>query len=129
MFNFNLKKTSIYKVVLWQRNIFLRFAKYEKKLFFIFFIITLLIFLYGFLPPNFSFNLNQKLLGFSTILLVFTIISWMKESFLKAQMRFELKAPLEQVDLNLAQFLSFRSARAVFKSIRFAKAKKLSRVR
>jgi len=128
MFNFNLKKTSIYKVVLWQRNIFLRFAKYEKKLFFIFFIIILLIFLYGFLPPNFSFNLNQKLLGLSTILLVFTIISWMKESFLKAQMRFELKVPLEQVDLNLAQFLSFRSAKAVFKSIRFAKAKNFPQV-
>ena len=128
MFNFDLKKTNIYRVVLWERNIFLRFVKYENKLFFFLFVIVFLIFLYGFVPPNFSVEFNRKLLSLSLLFLVLLIISWMKESFLNFQKRFETKIPLEMIILkpdeyNLAEFLSFKSAKAVFKSIRFAKSR------
>ena len=130
MFSFNLRKTNIYRVVFWERNIFFRFAKYEKKLFFILFIIVFLIFLYGFIPLNFSVEFNQILLGFSLVFLTLTIIFWMKESFLNFQKGFEVRIPLEKVILkpeeyNLAEFLSFKSAKAVFKSIKFAKSKKI----
>ena len=130
MFNFNLRKTNIYRVVLWERNIFFRFVKYEKKLFFTLFVIVFLIFLYGFVPPNFSVEFNRILLGLLLIFLTLTIIFWMKESFLNFQKKFKIKIPLKKVILkpeeyNLAEFLSFKSAKAVFKSIRFAKSKKI----
>ena len=130
MFNFNLRKTNIYRVVLWERNIFFRFVKYEKKLFFTLFVIVFLIFLYGFVPPNFSVEFNRILLGLLLIFLTLTIIFWMKESFLNFQKKFKIKIPLKKVILkpeeyNLAEFLSFKSAKAVFKSIRFAKSKNI----
>ncbi|XOB46359.1 MAG: AAA family ATPase [Candidatus Nealsonbacteria bacterium] len=133
MFNFNLRKTNIYQAVLRDRNIFFRFAKTEKKLFLTFSIIILLFFLYGFVPENFSLSFNRKLLGLSIILLVFSIVSWIKECFLSSRMRSKVKTPLKEIILepeehNLAEFLSFKVAKAVFKSIRFAKSKKISQI-
>ena len=130
MFNFNLRKTNIYQVVLWERNPFLKFAKVEKKLFWRLFIIVFILFLYGFtpLPGNFSNDINQKLLGLSLVFLALTIISGFGEYFLDSRKRkSELKIKLEDAALkpgeyNLAQFLSFETARAVFNSLKFAKS-------
>ena len=86
-FYFNLKTTPIYRAVKWEKYPIFRHAKALKKLLSIFFIIAFLLFLYGFLPENFSQTLNKKLLGFSLLLLVFTIIFWTLELFLGLKLK------------------------------------------
>ena len=122
VFNFNLKKAVIFQAVKWERNPIFRFAKFFKKLFFILFFLTLLGFLYGFLFENFSQKLNSQLLGFSIIFLVFAISCWVKESFFNLRLKKpKLKVKLEEAVLNpekynLAEFLSFESAKAVWRA-------------
>ena len=122
MFNFNLKKAAIFQAIRWERNPIFRFSGIKKKLFFILFFLTLLGFLYGFLFENFSQKLNSQLLGFSIIFLVFAISCWVKESFFNLKLKKpKLKVKLEEAILNpekynLAEFLSFESAKAILKS-------------
>ncbi len=134
MFNFNLKKTTIYQAVKWEKFPVFKFAKVLKGVFLILFIIVFLIFLYGFVPENFSKETNRILLGISIILLVLFISSWLKGSFFNLK----LKNPKPKITLsevvsspekyNLAEFLSFEAAKAVWKAISFSKRKKLSKI-
>jgi len=132
MFNFNLKEAAIFQAVKWGR--YLRFAGVLKKLFLILFIFILLSFFYGFLGENFSQNLNSKLLGLSIIFLIFTIGLWFKLSFLNSKLKKpKLKVKIEEAiskpeEYNLAEFLSFKAAKAVDKSIKFAQKKKISEI-
>ena len=132
MFNFNLKEAAIFPAVKWGR--YLRFAGVLKKLFLILFIFILLSFFYGFLGENFSQNLNSKLLGLSIIFLIFTIGLWFKLSFLNSKLKKpKLKVKIEEAiskpeEYNLAEFLSFKAAKAVDKSIKFAQKKKISEI-
>ncbi len=123
MFNFNLKKAEIYQAVRWQ---VFRFAKVLKIAFLILFIIVFLIFLYGFVPENFSKETNRILLGISIILLVSFISSWLKGSFFNLKLKNpNLKTTLSEVlsnpeKYNLAEFLSFKTAKAINKSVKLA---------
>jgi len=108
---FNLRKAKIYKAVRWA-GVF-KIAGFLKKLFFVLFIITILLFLYGFLPENFSRETNRALLGFCLIFFVFSLSPHLKQSFFNQK----LKNPkIEEDEQNLAEFLSFEAARAVLKS-------------
>lgn len=133
-FYFNLEKAAIFQAVKWERNLFFRFAGALKKLFLLFFIFIFLIFLYGFLSENFSQDLNQRLFGSSIIFLVLAVTFWIKESFLNSKLKqpklkIELKeATLKPEEYNLAEFLSFEVAKATFKSIKFAKSKRLFQI-
>ncbi len=128
MFNFNLKKTQIYQAVRWGEFPIFKFAKILKMLFFILFVFVFLIFLYGFIPEDFSERTNRILLGTSIIFLVCTISSWIKESFFNLKLKNpKLKVTLRQANLNhqkynLAEFLSFEAAGAVNKAIRSARS-------
>ncbi len=134
MFNFDLKKTGIYKAVLWERNPLFRFAPSLKRISKACFFLVFLLFLYGFIPENFSYSLNRKLLGFSLLFFSFYILFWLKESFLNLKIKKpELKSNLKEVVLdaekyNLAEFLSFESAKAVFKVINFARSKRIFQI-
>ncbi|GAI28892.1 unnamed protein product, partial [marine sediment metagenome] len=96
--------------------------KVFKKLFLVLFILTLLFFLYGFLGENFSQNLNSKLLGLSIILLTLTIGGWFKLSFFNSKIaKPKLKAKISEAisqpkEYNLAEFMSFEVAKAVWES-------------
>jgi len=96
MFNFNLKKTTIYQAVKWEKFPVFKFAKVLKGVFLILFIIVFLIFLYGFVPENFSKETNRILLGISIILLVLFISSWLKGSFFNLK----LKNPKPKITLS-----------------------------
>jgi len=120
IFNFNLKETGIFQAVKWGR--YFKFAGGLKKLFLILFILTFLFFIYGFLGENFSQNLNSKLLGLSIILLILTIGLWSKILFFNSKLaKPKLKIKIAEAiskpeEHNLAEFMSFEVAKAVWKS-------------
>jgi len=108
---FDLKRAKIYQAVKWGR--LLKYAGFLKKLFLVLFVFAFLIFLYGFVPENFSKQTNRVLLGLSIFFLTSFLLGWIKESFLNQK----LKNPkIEAGEDNLAEFLSFEVARAVNKS-------------
>jgi len=150
-FYFNLKEAAIYQAVRWEKHPIFRFAKPAKKLFLVLFVIIFFVFLYGFLVENLSLASNQRLLGLSLIFLVLTVTSQIIESFFNLKLKQPRLRPaftkvsagkqgyggqakiLEQValnpqDHNLAEFLSFETARAVSKAKKFSKSKKLSEI-
>ncbi len=134
MFNFNLNKTAIFQAVRWQRHPAFRIARPLKTLFFILFVFSFLFFLYGFLTDDFSKRTQAQFLGFSIIFLVFGLINLITESFLNSKLKKpELKVKIEEVlrspdDYNLAEFLSFEAAEAIYKSIKFVRSKKFPEV-
>ena len=131
---FNLKKTRIFKAVAWERNPFFSLASILRKFFSFLFYITLSFFLYGFVLENFSEVLNRKLLGFSIIFLTFSVFFWLREYFLNLKLKKpKLKVGFEEMFLkpeeyNLAELLSFESAKAVYKSINFVKSKRIPEI-
>jgi ATP-dependent Clp protease ATP-binding subunit ClpC len=122
MMNFDLKTTKIFQAVKWERHPAFRFAKPLKKLFLILFIFTFLIFLYGFLSQTFSERASQIFLGLSIIFLVLAIGKWLRINFLDSKLKKpSLKIKLEKAladpeKYNLAEFLSFEVAKAVFRA-------------
>ncbi len=130
MFNFNLKKTAIFKSLKWGREPVFKFAKSFKKTFFFLFIAAFLLFLYGFLFQNFSDELNRRLLGSSVIFLSLGLIFWMKQGFFNSKIKnpkLNLKisdAASNPQEYNLAEFLSFDSADVIDKTINFCKYKR-----
>lgn len=116
MFNLNIKRAKIYQAIIWEKFPLFKFAKSFKKLFFALFIIVFLLFLYGFLSENFSQIANRKLFGSSVIFLVLTVFFQILDSFLNSK----LQKPIKPEDDNLAEFLNFEIAKAVYKSIRFS---------
>ena len=109
---FDLKKAKIYQAVRWGR--LLKYSGVLKKLFLLLFIFAFLIFLYGFVPENFSKETNKILFGLSIVFLASFLLGWIKESFLNQKLKQPKIKPGED---NLAEFLSFEAARAVNKSI------------
>ncbi|MDI6603176.1 MAG: ATP-dependent Clp protease ATP-binding subunit [Patescibacteria group bacterium] len=134
MFNFNLKEAAIFQAIKWSRQPVFRFAKPLKKLFLVLFIFLFLVFLYGFLTDTLVEKTQRFFLGLSIIFLTLGLISWIKESFLNSKLKKpELKVKIEEAlrspgDYNLAEFLSFEVAKAVYKSIEFARAKKFPEI-
>ena len=121
--NFNVKKTKIYFAITWERISFLRLANALKKILLILFILVFLAFIYGFVPNSFSDDTNKSLLGISIILLVSFLSVCIKSSFFETKIKKpKLKATLQEAisnpeNYNLAEFLSFESARAANKAV------------
>jgi len=122
MFNFNLKETAIYSAVKWEKFPLFRFAKPLRVLFFILFLAASLLFLYGFLPQNFSQPTSQFVFGAAIILFVIFSFFWIIEAFVRQKLKKpKLKAAVESAvaepeKYNLAEFLSFEVAKAVSRS-------------
>jgi len=132
MFNFHLEKTAIYKAVKLSGSFTL--VKAFRKVFFTISVFLILIFGYGFLGENFSQAFLKIILGSFLIFLSFLISFFLAEKFFelklkKPKLKYLLEeAVLNPVGLNLADFLSFEVARAVAKSIKFAKSRDLSEI-
>jgi ATP-dependent Clp protease ATP-binding subunit ClpC len=134
MFNFDFQKTAIYQAVKWEEGPSFKGVGFFKKLSFTLFLFCFLLFLYGFLPANFSLFVNQRLLGASLLFLSLGIVYWTREAFLN----FKIKQPKLLVDIpeavkspeeyNLAGFLNFKVAKAVNRAIQFSKKKRLPNV-
>lgn len=142
MFYFNLKEAAIFQAVRWGKHPFFKYAKSLKRISFYFFLFVFLLFLAGLLGELFSKKILSSILGLSAISLVCWIFFWLQESFFNLRLKKPRLYPLDlnlQVKLieglipkpeqyNLAEFLSFEVAKAVSKSINFAKARKLSQI-
>jgi len=115
-FNLNIKGAEIYQAIIWGRTPLFKFARPLKKLFFKLFFIIFLLFLYGFLSENFSQNLTKKLFGFSLVFLIFGLLFQNLESFFNNKLKRPKFKPGES---NLAEYLNFEPAKAVYQSIKF----------
>ncbi|PIR72035.1 MAG: hypothetical protein COU42_02790 [Candidatus Nealsonbacteria bacterium CG10_big_fil_rev_8_21_14_0_10_36_24] len=104
---FDLKKARIYQAVKWEP--FFKLAAFFKKPSFVLFIVVSLVFLYGFVPSNFSKETNKTLLGLSLISLVLFFGFCLKESFFEQKLK---KPKINPDEENLAEFLSFEVAKA-----------------
>ena len=127
-FNFNSKTAKIYQAVKWERSLAFRFVKPLKKLFLFLFIFNFGVFLYGFFIGGYANSSLSQLLGFSIISLTLFLIYWGEEAFLNLKLKNpQIKIALEDVvkspeEFNLADFLSFETAKAVDKSVRSGKS-------
>ncbi len=123
MFRFEFKKAPIYQAVKWDL-VFFKFIKPLRIISLVLFIFVFLIFLYGFIPANFSEQALRRLLGLSIIFFVFFIsVCWKKAFFDLKLKKPRLETSVNNVLINpdtynLAQFLSFESAKAVNKTLR-----------
>ncbi len=135
MFNFDLKKTAIFQAI--EMEPVFKFIGFLLKASLLFFAFAFSLFLFGFLFQFFTERVNQTLLGLSCIFLTISISSWLKQKFfyLKLQ-KPQLKISLEQAfeksnkskhaqEINLAEFLSFESAKAIAKSIKISERRKI----
>jgi len=138
-FSFNLENSAIFQTVRWERTVVFRWIGCFKKLFLFIFLLSLPLFLYGFLTNGFVDKSLTQLFGLA--LLSFTLF-WgarYKEVFLNSKLkkpRLRLEgsglqaklledAVLNPEKYNLADFLSFEVAKVVFQSYQFAKKQKL----
>ena len=121
---FDLKKTKIYRAVLLEKMPIIRQLSFLKKLFLVLFILSSFIFIYGFVPGNFSQEISKRLLGLLIIFFVLFIAAFIKESFFESKIkRPRLEGSIKETLLfpdnkNLAEFLSFDSARALAKALK-----------
>jgi len=133
-FQFNLKETSIFPSLRWERYPIFKYANLLRRIFFPLFILFFLLFLFGFFTDYFSTELYSKSFGLSLISLSFGITFWLFNLFFQLKLKNpSLKTPLSEVteqpfDFNLAEFLSLEAARAVSKTIKFSRIKKLFQI-
>lgn len=124
MINFILKETEIYKAVLIERFSFFRLAKELYKVCLIFFSLFLVLFVYGFLGGNFSYSINRPVLGFVIMFFCLYIFFLIQTAFFDIKIKKPyLTASIKDVFLkpekyNLAEFLSFESAKAINRAIK-----------
>jgi len=125
-FQFNLKNTGVYNAVVLGKNILFRFRNIFRRLFLFLFFASFFLLIYS------SFT-SRRLLGFSILFFVLGISVVIKNSFLDFLKRPKQITTLEKVlsepkKYNLAEFLGFEAAKAVFDSLKFARSKKLSEI-
>lgn len=123
---FNLQQASIYQALIWGKTPIFRWAKPLWQSFGALAVVLFLIFLFGFIPQVLSDQTSSLLLGL--LLISFSLFL----AFLAADLFFnlklkqpELKHPIQDaLNYNLAEFLSFEAAKAMYKCLRTATARK-----
>ena len=131
---FNLKEAAIFQPLIWGNFPVFRFTRTFKKLFLVLFIIFFGLFFYGFIPERFTPQISSKLLGAATISLVFGFASWTGEIFFnsklkKPRLKVKIAEALTKPDeYNLAEFLSYEAARAIWQAINFSKKRGLPEI-
>lgn len=133
-FNFNLKTAQIYGAVKYEKCPLFRLLRWLKNLFLVLFILFFFVFLYGFLNDTLNKASLLDALGFAVISLVLFLTACLTVSFSNSKLKKpKIKLAIEEAisqpeKYNLAEFLSFGTARAIDKAIRFAKSKKIPEV-
>ncbi len=119
MFNFDFRRTAIRKAVRIKNSLFFKAIKPLKVLLSIvtlsFFLVFLANELMNFQPIN-----GSILLGLFLVFLSFTIPFFLAELFFNSKLKNPTLPPLTNV-ANLAEFLDFKTAKALFSAIKFSK--------
>ncbi len=124
---FNLKKAEIYKAVKWEKFPLFKFSVFLRGIFFGLFLVFSVAFLYGFLPEKLAPETSRALLGFSLVFLSLSVSVWFKGAFFEKKLKNPKVGPSlsEAVSyperFNLAEFLSFDSAKAADKALKLSK--------
>jgi ATP-dependent Clp protease ATP-binding subunit ClpA len=123
-FYFDLKKTEIFQALAWERMF--KFVLMEKlrKLLIWLAVLSASLFLFGFLGGTFEKSTLRSLFGLDIVFFIGFLISWSANLFFEKK----LANPKITGKDNLAEYLSFESAKSVWQAISFAKAKKISEV-
>ncbi|MCK5044784.1 ATP-dependent Clp protease ATP-binding subunit [Candidatus Parcubacteria bacterium] len=133
MFNFNIKRTRIFQSIRYSQNPVLKFANFWKKLFSVLFLISLLLSFYNFAEQSQS-NSSAFALGLTVLSLTLMVVFWLLEIFYNSLLKPKLKFTIEDIfahpekEYNLAEVLDLEAARAVWQTMKFAKAKKLDEI-
>ncbi len=117
--NIRVKKARIYTAIKWEFAF--KLFNILKKITFPLFIAFLLIFLYGFIPQNFTKEASQELLGVTIIFLSLSLAFQIKTMFFEGKLKnppkkFLIQEALLNLEYNLAELFTFRVAKAVLKS-------------
>ena len=127
MFNFNLKDTKINKAILLERVLFFKYSLPLARLFLVVSLVLLILFLYGFLPENFTKNTCKHILGFLMISLDISVFFFLLSFFYEKRLKFPKidfsikKATIHPSRYNLAEFLDFNSAKIIKNAIKLSK--------
>ena len=132
MFNFNLKTVPIYQAIL--RQNFFNSAEKLKKILLAVSFLFLIFFIYSSVTEKQgSDTMSSFMLGTLIIFLSLAVFFWILEAFFNS-----IKAPKPKIALaeaindpeshNMAGFLSFGAANAVWSTLRFAQAKRISQI-
>ncbi len=123
---FNLKEAKIYKALKWEKFPLFRFSEFLRSFFLGLFLVSFILFLYGFILQRFTADLSRILLGFSLVFFSLSISVWLKGAFFKKKLKNpKLAVSLEEASLkpetfNFAEFLSFDSAKAVYRALKLS---------
>ncbi|PIS39806.1 MAG: hypothetical protein COT33_00075 [Candidatus Nealsonbacteria bacterium CG08_land_8_20_14_0_20_38_20] len=121
-FNFEIKKTAIFKTVKLARNPIFRLSDFLKNVLFLLVILFLIIFLYGFILGGFTDKILLRLAGGTIIFFDLSIIFWLINCFFNSKLKEpKLRVKIEEAikspeEYNLAEFLRFESAWAVLRA-------------
>ncbi|MFH1714536.1 MAG: ATP-dependent Clp protease ATP-binding subunit [Candidatus Nealsonbacteria bacterium] len=132
--NFNFENTAIHSSLLWGNFPVFKWARLFEKLFFFIFSFLFLVFLFGFFSDSIPVNNLSFLFGSSVLFFTAGLFFWWNESFFNLKLKCpKLKVESKEVlknpqDFNLADLLSFNSAKAVKDAVSFAKSQKTYQV-
>jgi len=133
-FNFNIRKAPVLQAIFWERYLLFRYAKPLRRIFFYSFIFVFLIFLIELFGKAAPSDFSAKIFGLAIILLSLASFFWQVEEFFKVKFKnpplsFRIEEAINKPDqFNLAECLNLEVARAVLKSVRFAKSRNSSTV-
>ncbi len=123
-FNFDLKEAQIFQALVWRRILRIPLASFVRKIFLWLFIGVTAVFFWGFFGGTFSDGTLTFLLGVSVLSLSLFLVCWEINLFFEK----ELVVPKIKNEDNLAEFLSYDAAKAVWRAILFAKANNFSEI-
>jgi len=129
--HFNIQHTAIFRAIKLEK--YFKLIKSVKMVFLVLFLISLFLFLYKLSYEPFA-DLSYNWLGLTIIFLVGMIVCWWKLLFFNQKIKNpQLLMRIEQTfsqpeKYNLAEFLSFESAKAIWEAFKFAQKKELSHI-
>lgn len=130
MFNFDFKRSDIYLALRWEP--FFNLCRIIKKVFAALSIIFFLLFCYGFFSSNLSFSSSKALLGLFMVSFSVYIAAAIKYAFFEIKLKNpEVKTAVRELlacpdKHNLADFLSFYSAKAINRALDINREMELS---
>ncbi|KPJ54842.1 hypothetical protein AMJ47_03285 [Parcubacteria bacterium DG_72] len=130
--NFNLKQTEIYKSLIIEKFSYFKLVSDLKRACFIFFVLFVILFTYGFLGENWSYSINRPILGFSIMFFCLFVFFWLQEGFFNTKIKnptllLNIKQVMADIDkYNIAELLSLESARAVNSAIKISTAPEIT---
>src|SRR3989344_8469884 len=86
-FNFNLRETSFFQFLRWERYSIFRYTKFLQSIFFPIFFFFFFLFLFGFFTKFFPLEIYSKSFGLALIFLPSAIAFWTLDTFFHSKIK------------------------------------------